>query len=78
MRCNCESGHCAHHHGDPSDPMDANQCHNGAGRATMAYVGAVCDACADVVEADAPSLITRSPNVARLRGDGWDSSSIPD
>lgn len=61
VRCNCESGHCPHHHGDPSDVMDALACPNEAdGSILMTYVGAVCDACADVVEADAPTLIHRT------------------
>jgi hypothetical protein len=61
MRCNCESGHCAHHHGDPADIMDARPCAGPAtGEWSMALVGYVCEACALTVRADATSLITRT------------------
>lgn len=64
MRCNCESGYCAHHHGDPDNIMDALPCPNEAtGEWRMMWVGDVCAACATrTIETDGEHLIQHIDN----------------
>lgn len=58
MRCNCESTLCPHHNRDG----ETYSCHLEAeGTFRMAFVGAVCAACATHTAQTRPDLIERAP-----------------